>query len=106
MGLFDSIVEKGKQKYGEVVEAQMRAEEWDVYDIMYQIKRTSKNTERMGYGQALKIKAQKMDNRQLESLYDDAFSSKNSLAIAALGPILEERGLAYKDENGFYRKKG
>ena len=105
MCLFSFIADKGREMQEEILQAQMRAEEWDNWDIMRAIKRTSKKTEIMGFVQALKNRAKTMSNSELERLYDEAYEGQNIRVITMLGPIWEEHGVAYKDENGFYRKK-
>ena len=76
MGLFSFIADKGREMQEQMLQAQMRAEEWDNWDIMRAIKRTSEKTEMAGYVQALKNRAKTMNSYDLEKLYDEAYEDK------------------------------
>lgn len=100
MGLFDYIGEKIQQAGTETQEAQMEAERWDAKRICRELQRTSSLTKSTGYMKALRSKCQEMGNAELKSIFDNAFNSRNAKACNAMMPIMNKRGLAYKDDNG------
>ena len=100
MGLFDYIGGKIQQASIETQEAQMEAERWDASKICRVLQRTSSMTKSMGYMKALRSKCENMVDWELKSIFDDAYNSKNAKACSAMMPIMDDRGLAYKDDNG------
>lgn len=104
MGFFDYVGGKIQQAGAEVSEAQRKAENWSEEKICMEIARTTKMTYVTGYGKELKLRASKMDRYSLTTLFDQAYDQRNIKAISVLMPVMEERGLANKDENGKIRR--
>lgn len=100
MGLLDYIGGKIQQAGAEAQEAQMEAESWDVRKICREIQRTSSIIKYAGYSKTLKAKCQEMSKSELKNTFEDAFYSGNTKACSAMMSVMEERGLAYRDENG------
>ena len=100
MGLFDFIRGIIRQAVTEAQEAQMEAERWDARTICRELQITSRPTKMTGYMTALSSKCQKMSDRELKDIFDYAFNSRNAKACSAMMTVMEERGLAYKDDNG------
>ena len=48
----------------------------------------------------LRTKCKEMDDQQLERVFDEAYNSRNGKAVSCMMPIMRDRGLADKDENG------
>lgn len=100
MGLFDSILSKIQQVGLEAQKAQMEAEDWDVMTICRKLQRTSSVITSNGYIKTLQLKCKKMNDWELKNTFDHAYDYKNVKACNAMMKIMEERGLAYKDDNG------
>jgi len=69
MGFLDNIFGKLQQINEEGKEAQAEAERWSAETICDEIARTSSLVKNSGYRIALRIKCQKMNNRELKSLF-------------------------------------
>lgn len=103
MGLFDFfdfIGGKIRQAGAEAQEAQMEAERWDAEIICKELQKNYRMTKISGYMTALSSKCQKMSDRELKDIFDYAFNSRNAKACTAMMTVMEERGLAYEDDNG------
>lgn len=103
MGLFDFfdfIGGKILQAGAETQEAQMEAERWDARTICRKLQITSRPTIIAGYVPVLRSKCQEMSDRELKDIFDYAINSRNEKACRVMMKVMEERGLAYKDDNG------
>lgn len=100
MGLFDSIIEKFQQAGLESQSAQMEAENWNADMICRKLQRTSSLAKSSGYIKALRAKCREMSDYHLKEIFDEAFDLRNAKACNAMMVVMEERGLAYKDDDG------
>ena len=78
----------------------MEAERWDARTICRKLQITFRPTIIAGYVPVLRSKCQKMSDRELKDIFDYAFNSRNAKACTAMMTVMEERGLAYEDDNG------
>lgn len=100
MGLFDSIVEKFQQAGLETQSAQMDAESWDPEMICRKLQRTSSIAKCSGYTKALRAKCRELSDYHLKEVFDEAYDRRNAKACNAMMVVMEERDLAYKDDDG------
>lgn len=100
MGLFDYIGGKVNQMAEDVQKAQLEARHWDPEMIIRKIQVTSSMFKSQGYAQELKIRCEEMDNSQLKDTFDYAYDTRNVKACNVMLSIMEDRDLAYKDDNG------
>ena len=100
MGLFDYLGEKIQQAGNTVQEAQMEAENWSASKICYRLKNESSMTKCTGYAKALRGMCKEMSDWELKEIFDEAYNQRNAKACNAMLAIMDDRGLAYKDENG------
>lgn len=100
MGLFNFIGEIIQQSVTDIQEAQMISEDWDVESICRELQRTSSLSKSAGYSNTLRSKCRKMSNKKLMSAFDYVCNQKNSKACKAMMPVMQDRGLAYEDDNG------
>lgn len=105
MGLFDFIGGKIQQAGVEAQEAQMEAEQLDSREICMRLKKISSMSKNAGYVKALRIRCQNMSDGELKDIFDFAYNSSNAKACAAMMPIMQERELAYRDDNGRFVRK-
>ena len=75
----------------------MEAERWDAIRICRELERTYSLTKCAGYAKALRSKCKELDDLKLRSIFDMVVSSRNVKACNAMMPIMDERGLAYKE---------
>lgn len=104
MGLIDSILGKIQQIGLESQKAEMEAEDWDANTICRKMQRTSSITKCTGYTKALRSKCRKMSDVELKNTFDFAYDAKNAKACNAMMIVMEEKGLAYKDDGRIVRK--
>ncbi len=108
MGLFDFIAGKFQQMGANVQEAQMEAEYWSARKICDELKRNSNSassvTRTYGYMNALRSKCEKMSSSELKHTFDYAYYQGNANACNAMITVMDDRGLAYKDDNGKFVK--
>lgn len=100
MGLFDYIGGKMQQTSNEIKAAEMDAFEWSANEICYRLNKTSSMTKCTGYARALKAKCREMSDYELRNTFDRAYNERNAKACNAMLPVMDERGLAHKDDNG------
>lgn len=96
MGLFDFIHEQ----FQDALEGQQDAEDWDARRICRELSRTSGLLKSGAYMNALKSKCQEMNDRELINLFDSEANSRHTKAVSAMMSVMEERGLAYRNDNG------
>ena len=100
MGLFDFIAEKARDYGEDVQKAQMEAEHWSVSTICARLEVASSFSKISGYSKALRSKCQEMSDSMLKSTFDDVYNSRKVKSCNAMMSVMEERGLAYRDDNG------
>ena len=105
MGVFDFINDKLQKSQFERQEAEMNAEKWDMERICEELRRESKMTKCSGYIAVLRSKCKEAEEWKLKQVWDRAYESRNAKACSGMMPVMIERGLGEKDENGRFRKK-
>lgn len=100
MGFFDYIGGKIQQVGADVQAAQMEAEHWDAIRICRELERCSSMTKSQGYMRELNCKCKEMEVSELKYTFDEAYDRRNTKALSAIMPIMKERGLADRDDNG------
>lgn len=100
MGFFDFVRRKIQELNDEMQEAEMEAERWCPEQICDALARTSSIPKISGYSKELKSRARDMSTYELKYLFNYAWYARNSTACNALYPIMEEKDLCYKNEDG------
>ena len=104
MGLLDFIGGKIQQASEESNRAYIEAEFWDARRICRELQRTSSIVKSSGYAKALKEKCEDMSSYELKTTFEEAYRDSNIKACNVMMPIMEDKDLAYRDDNGRIRK--
>lgn len=104
MGLFDFLGTLLQNSTETCQKAQMQAEYWDIKKICRELNMASGMATCTGYANVLRDKCKKLSDYELKELFDEVHRNANVRAFNALIPVMLERDLIYKDDDGKIRK--
>ena len=99
MGVFNFISNQFRNAMSEAATAELEAQDWDPRRIGEAIARSGM-LKKAGYVKVLRAKCDTLNERELMRLFDEFWDRRNVMALKAMAPIMERRGLLRRGEGG------
>lgn len=104
MGLFDFIKNVVKDLDENIEAAQKEAKRLSMNELVNSIQNDYSPTKLVGYREVLLDRCNQMSDSELKMFFNKLYYQKKAKVCNMMMPVMEGRGLAYKDDEGRIHK--